>query len=76
MEIGSRGSRLRALNRLLIYALAESNDIGLAHLDKLLGAAVLAISDELDNVKALSPKSAASWQRSPPKPSSRGSRNE
>lgn len=58
MVKGSRGSRLRALNRLLIYALAESNDLGLAHLDKLLGAAVLAISDELDNVKALPPKSA------------------
>jgi hypothetical protein len=67
LEKGSRGSRLRALNRLLDYALAESQELGLAHLDKLLGAAALAVSDEFDNVKVLSPKSAASRERSPPK---------
>lgn len=55
----SRGSQLRALKRLLDYALAESQDIGLAHLDKLLGAAALAVGDELDNVKVLSPKAGA-----------------
>jgi hypothetical protein len=55
----SRGARLRTLKRLLDYALAESREIGLAHLDKLLGAAALAVGDELDNVRVLSPKTAA-----------------
>jgi hypothetical protein len=58
IEHMSRGSRLRALNRLLDYALEESRELGLAHLDKLLGAAALAISDELDNVRVLVPKAA------------------
>jgi hypothetical protein len=48
MEHGWRASRLRALKQLLEYALAESKDLGLAHLDQLLGAAALAVSDELD----------------------------
>lgn len=60
----SRGARLRTLKRLLDYALAESREIGLAHLDKLLGAAALAVGDELDNVRVLSPKAAA--KRKPP----------
>jgi hypothetical protein len=64
MEHISRGSRLRALNRLLDYALAESNDLGLAHLDRLLGAAALAVSDELDNVRVLLPKTANDLRRS------------
>jgi hypothetical protein len=54
----SRRSRLRALNRLLDYALAESKELGLAHLDRLLGAAALAVGDELDNVRILLPKTA------------------
>jgi hypothetical protein len=40
---------------LLNYALAESKQLGLAALDRLLGAAVLAVSDKLDKVKTLSP---------------------
>jgi hypothetical protein len=63
----SRGSRLRALNQLLDYALVETRDLALSHLDKLLGAATLAVSDEIDNVKVLSPKTAASRERPPPK---------
>jgi hypothetical protein len=50
MEHLVRGSRLRALNRLLEYALAESEELGLAQLDKLLGAAAQAVSDELDDM--------------------------
>jgi hypothetical protein len=45
---------------LLNYALAESKELGLAALDRLLGAAALAVSDELDNVKVLSAKTEAS----------------
>ena len=63
----SRGSRLRALKRLLDYALAESKELGLAALDRLLGAAALAVSDELDNVKVLSPKMEASREQPPSK---------
>ena len=51
MEHGWRASRLRALKQLLEYALAESKDLGLAHLDQLLGAAALAVSDELDTAR-------------------------
>ena len=64
----SRGSRLHALDRLLNYALAESKELGLADLDGLLGAAALAVSDELDNVKVLSRKTEASCERPPSKP--------
>lgn len=64
MEYTSRGSRLRALNRLLEYALAESADLGLAHLGKLLGAAALAVTDELDRVRVLLPKTANDTGRS------------
>jgi hypothetical protein len=67
-EPTSKGSRLRALNRLLEYALTEAEALGLLHLDKLLGAAALAVSDELDNVEVLSPKMDASRKRRPPKP--------
>jgi hypothetical protein len=42
----SKESRLLALGQLLDYARKESKDLGLAHLDKLLGAAVLAVSDK------------------------------
>jgi hypothetical protein len=52
MEHASRGSRLLALSRLLVYALAESEELGLADLEKLLSAAALAISDGHDNAKA------------------------
>jgi hypothetical protein len=62
----SRARRLRALNRLLGYALMESKNLDLTDLDNLLGAAALAVSDELD-VEGLSRKSAASCERSPPK---------
>jgi hypothetical protein len=48
MEHTSRGPRLQALRRVLKYALAESEELGLAHVDKLLGAAALAVCDELD----------------------------
>jgi hypothetical protein len=63
MDYISRGSRLRTLNRLLEYALAESADLGLAHLGKLLGAAALAVTDELDRVKVLLPKTANDTSR-------------
>jgi len=53
MEHRWRASRLRALNRLLEYALAESKDLGLAHLDQLLGAAALAVSDECARILVL-----------------------
>jgi hypothetical protein len=66
-EHTSRGSRLRALDRLLNYALAESKELGLAALDRLLGAAATAVSDEIDNIKVLSPKTEASRERPPPK---------
>jgi hypothetical protein len=65
MEHISRGSRLRALNRLLNYALAESSELGLAQLDRLLGAAALAIGDELDNVRVLLPKTANNTRQKP-----------
>jgi hypothetical protein len=64
----SKESRLRALRRLLDYAHDESKDLGLAHLEKHLGAAVLAISDKLDKLKTLSPKTDASRNRPPSKP--------
>jgi hypothetical protein len=64
MESMSRAARLRALKRLLDYALVESKDLGLTHLDHLVGAAALAVGEELDNVGVLSPRSAASG-RSP-----------
>jgi hypothetical protein len=64
----SRRLRLRALSRLLGDALSESKDhLGLVDLDKLLSAAALAVSDEINNVKVLSPKTAASRERPPPK---------
>jgi hypothetical protein len=51
IEHMSRGPRLHALRRLLEYAVAESEELGLADLGSLLGAAALAIGEEL-NVKA------------------------
>lgn len=62
----SRGARLRTLKRLLDYALTESKEIGLAHLDKLLGAAALAVGDELDNVTVLPPRATPRTKRKPP----------
>lgn len=64
----SKESRLRALRRLLDNALAESNDLGLAPLDKLLGAAALAVSDKLERLKTPPPKTEASRNRRPSKP--------
>jgi hypothetical protein len=61
----SKESRLRALRQLLDYA---REDLGLADLDKLLGAAVLAVSDKLDKVKTLSRQTDASRNRPPSKP--------
>jgi len=63
----SRRLRLRALSRLLGDALSESKDLGLVDLDKLLSAAALAVSDEINNVKVLSPKTTISRERPPPK---------
>jgi len=54
MEEGSRGARLRALERLLEYALAESEDLELEHLEQALNAAILALKKALDNVVILS----------------------
>jgi hypothetical protein len=62
----SKESRLRALRRLLDDALAESGGLALSHLDNLLGAAVLAVSDELDKLKQA--KTEASRNRPPSKP--------
>jgi hypothetical protein len=64
----SKESRLPALRQLLDYAREESKDLGLADLDKLLGAAVLAVSDKLDKVKTLSRQTDASRNRPPSKP--------
>lgn len=63
----SRESRLFVLSVLLDYALAESRELALPHLDKLLDAAALAVSDELDKAKALSPKTESSGHTSPSK---------
>ncbi len=53
IERASRGPRLYALRRLLVYARAESEQLGLSDVDKLLGAAALAVSDELDSAKVV-----------------------
>jgi hypothetical protein len=58
MEHMSRAPRLRALRRLLEYAVAESEELGLAHMDKLLSAAALAVGDELNSMKAARPQQA------------------
>jgi len=57
-EMGSiaRQSRLRALNRLLRFALADAQELGLTPVDDLLEAASVAISDELDNRRPCSRK--------------------
>jgi hypothetical protein len=55
-EHATRAARLRALNWLLEYAVAESEALGLPDLEKLLGAATLAVRDALDNVKVLAPR--------------------
>jgi hypothetical protein len=49
-----RAKRLRAMRRLLDYAVAESQELQLHNLEQLLGAAALEIDDEL----AASPTSA------------------
>jgi hypothetical protein len=53
---------------LLDHALAESRELALPHLDKVLGAAALAIADELDKEKALSPKTEAPRPKPPSNP--------
>ena len=63
IEHMSRGSRLYALRRLLEYAVSESEELGLADLGNLLGAAALAISEEL-NVKV--GRSQQDWKREMP----------
>ena len=42
-----RAKRLRAMRRLLDYAVAESQELQLRNLEQLLGAAALEIDDEL-----------------------------
>jgi hypothetical protein len=44
---------LSALRRLLLYARAESEELGLLDVDKLLDAAALAVGDELDRGKVV-----------------------
>jgi hypothetical protein len=46
-EDSSLGSRLRALKRLIEYALVESKDLGQPLLDRFLGAAALVVDEEL-----------------------------
>jgi hypothetical protein len=67
MEHVPRETRLLALSCLLDYALAEIEELGLAHLDKLLGAAALAVNDELDAARTLSNEADGSSKRPPPK---------
>jgi hypothetical protein len=45
-----RAKRLRAMRRLLDYAVAESQDLELANLEHLLGAATLAIDDAITDI--------------------------
>jgi hypothetical protein len=45
-----RAKRLRAMRRLLDYAVAESQDLQLANLEHLLGAATLAIDDAITDI--------------------------
>jgi hypothetical protein len=59
----SRESRLRALYRLLAYAIAESEELGAAPLDELLSAAAMAVSDELDKGGILLPQAANDGRR-------------
>jgi hypothetical protein len=47
---------------LLEYAVAESEELGLAHMDKLLSAAALAVSDTLNSMKAAHPPRARKRQ--------------
>jgi hypothetical protein len=44
----SRLARLRALQRLLDYAIAESRELEMRHLEHLLGAAAVAVGDMVD----------------------------
>lgn len=67
MDFISKDSRLRALSRLLEYALTESEELALAVPAKLLGAAALAVREELDNLMAPPPEPDASHQRPPSK---------
>jgi hypothetical protein len=47
----SPGPRLRALKRLIEYALVESADLGQPLLDRFLGAAALVIDEKLKRLK-------------------------
>ena len=47
----SPGSRLRALKRLIEYALAESEELGQPLLDRLLGAAALVAGEDLERLE-------------------------
>jgi hypothetical protein len=68
MEHVPKETRLLALSCLLDYAIAEIEELGLVHLDKLLGAAALAIGEELEAAKSPSAKAIASPKRPRPKP--------
>jgi hypothetical protein len=59
----SRQSRLFVLSVLLDHTLSEGRELALPHLDKLLGAAALAVSDELNKEKAASPRTEASGRK-------------
>ena len=50
----SRATRLRTLKGSLVHLLVEIKDLDMGDLDKLLGAAALAVDDALDDVNALS----------------------
>jgi hypothetical protein len=63
MEHVSRETRLFALSWLLDFALTEIEELGLAHLDQLLGAAALAVKDELVAIRAPAVKADASPKR-------------
>ena len=67
MDFISKEPRLRALSRLLEYALVESEELALAVPAKLLGAAALAVREELENLEAPPPERDASRQRPPSK---------
>jgi hypothetical protein len=56
-----RAKRLRAMRRLLDYAVAESQDLQLANLEHLLGAAAVAIDDAIAAAEATSTPSGEAY---------------